>query len=206
MNDVAVYDENDNTILDVPRLRIDTSKRNYICGSNGSGKSTLLKIILKELQTDKGEVMYEGVNLRDLSDMDISNRFIYLPQLDPEIHFTAVELFKNARPNKKKNIVKKMINNALELGVEKEALYKERIKDLSLGNRKKVFLSFALSFENKCLILDEPTNYLDVKGIEIFLEKMRNHMGGLIIVSHDKRLNEYSECQYNIVDGRIYEG
>ena len=82
-------------------------------------------------------------------------------------------------------------------------LKEEKISDLSLGNKRKVFLALAFSQNDKYLFLDEPTNHLDTYGINILKKKINEYQNGVFIVTHEKELFEVVDFQYEIRGGKI---
>ena len=119
-----------------------------------------------------------------------------MPQQDAELNITPVELYQYTSCENAFQI-------AIEFGITEKMLKEEKINDLSLGNKRKVYLALALSQNNKYLFLDEPTNHLDTYGITIFKKKIKEFQGGAFIVSHERGLCEVINCQYEIRNGII---
>ncbi|MDE6682023.1 MAG: ATP-binding cassette domain-containing protein [Muribaculaceae bacterium] len=134
-----------------------------LLGSNGAGKSTLLYLITGLLTPDKGKVTLDGINTRLRRPETVSEIFIVPEEFD----FPSMSLKKFIELNSpfypRFSYDEMMDNLALfELSAELN------VNKLSMGQKKKVALSFAMATNTKVLILDEPTNGLDIPGKTAF--------------------------------------
>lgn len=144
-----------------------------ICGRNGCGKTTLLKLILGEIKSQSGEIKLNG-------------RAVYINQ--------SLDLL---------NPHKSMLDNILELneGVSINEAHKtlanfkfrnvmahKLVKVLSGGELLRACLAtiFCRAKQPDIIILDEPTNNLDIKSIEILESALAQYQGALMVVSHDE--------------------
>jgi ATP-binding cassette subfamily F protein 1 len=75
-----------------------------------------------------------------------------------------------------------------------------RMKDLSGGQKARVALSDLIARAPDVLILDEPTNNLDIESIDALAEAITKYKGGVIIVSHDERLIRETDCQLWVIE------
>jgi ATP-binding cassette subfamily F protein uup len=158
-------------------LQVMRGDRIGIIGNNGVGKSTLLKILLGELEPQSGSVKL-GTNL------EVS----YFDQLRRELDTskTVAELIGEGRDyisigGNKKHVVAYLTDFLFSA---KRA--RTRIAALSGGERNRVILAKLFTRAANLLILDEPTNDLDVETLEALEERLRAYSGTLIIVSHDR--------------------
>jgi ATPase subunit of ABC transporter with duplicated ATPase domains len=71
------------------------------------------------------------------------------------------------------------------MGVRRETVNK-KVEKLSSGERAKVLLAMLILGDNNLLILDEPTNYLDIETQDVLLESLKGFPGGIMFVSHDR--------------------
>lgn len=77
-----------------------------------------------------------------------------------------------------------------------------KMKDLSGGQKARVALSDLIARAPDVLILDEPTNNLDIESIDALAEAINDFSGGVIIVSHDERLIRETNCQLWVIEGK----
>ena len=158
-------------IFEEASVTLDSGKKTGFIGRNGAGKSTLCRIIIGQDTADSGEVIQSG----DL-------RLSYLEQHDP---FTPEETVLDF-------LVRHTGQEAWRCGKIagrfqlKRDLLDARIKSLSGGYQTRVKLTSMLLREPNFLILDEPSNYLDLKTLILLEEFLQDFDGGFLIVSHDR--------------------
>lgn len=146
-------------------------------GNNGVGKSTLLKILLGEIEANSGTVKI-GTNL-EIAYFDQLRR-----NLDPEK--TIAQIVGDGGDYIKLNGKNRHIIGYLRgfLFTAKRAMTK--IKVLSGGEKNRVILAKLLTRPSNLLVLDEPTNDLDVETLEVLEDRLSEYKGTLIIVTHDR--------------------
>ncbi|QAA30381.1 ATP-binding cassette domain-containing protein [Clostridium manihotivorum] len=153
-----------------------------LIGPNGSGKSTTLKIMAGIMKSEKGNVLIDNMDTISTS----TKRYIgYLPEeMFLYEKMSVYELLTFIASTKFNKNLKDSIKEALidyDLWEHRHQI----IKNLSMGMKKKVGIISAFLGEPKLIILDEPTNGLDTKGI-ITLKKQIGHCknkGSIIIIS-----------------------
>ncbi|WGL60377.1 ABC-F family ATP-binding cassette domain-containing protein [Pigmentibacter sp. JX0631] len=162
------------------------NKRLAILGNNGSGKSTLIKIILGEILPQSGTVK---LGTKKIVYLDQSCSFL-------EQENTILEnMQKCALPSKKLHEIRISAGRFLFYG---DDIFK-KINWLSGGEKMRVALACLFLQENvpELLILDEPTNNLDIHSIEILLSSLKSFLGAMLVVSHDKNfLEELNISEY----------
>ena len=158
-------------------LRVMRGDRIGIIGNNGVGKSTLLRILLGDLKPDAGSVKL-GTHLE----------IAYFDQLRRELDTskTVAELVGEGRDyislgGRKKHVVAYLTDFLFSA---KRAM--TRVSALSGGERNRVILAKLFTRSANLLILDEPTNDLDVETLEALEQRLREYDGTLIVVSHDR--------------------
>jgi ATP-binding cassette subfamily F protein uup len=159
------------------KIKIRRGDRIGLIGNNGVGKSTLLKILLGQIEPDKGSVKL-GTNLE----------IGYFDQIHRELETdkTIAENVGNGKEYIKINGKDRHIIGYLRnfLFAPKRAM--TPVSALSGGERNRVLLAKLFSQPSNLLILDEPTNDLDVEMLEVLEEQLMEYQGTLIIVSHDR--------------------
>jgi ATP-binding cassette subfamily F protein uup len=149
-----------------------------IVGPNGSGKSTLLKIFMEKMTIDSGAFKKGDFNIGYFDQQRDS--------LDDERNI--LETF---CPNGGDRVVLHDGRNMHVFGYLKNFLFPREYLDkkvgvLSGGEKNRVALALLFTKNVDCLILDEPTNDLDIPTINILEEYLQNFQGALIFVSHDR--------------------
>ena len=166
----------DNIIIRDLSTRILRGDRVGIIGPNGSGKSTLLKLILGELQPSSGQVVL-GTRLQ-LAYFDQHRRI-----LDPQ---------KTVRENMTdSDYVTVRGRSRHVVGYLKDFLFPPQridspVKALSGGERNRLLLAKIFTQAANMMVLDEPTNDLDVDTLELLEELLAEFEGTLLLVSHDR--------------------
>ncbi len=165
------------TLINKLSLKIMRGDRIGLIGNNGVGKSTLLKILLGEIEPDSGTVKI-GTNL-EIAYFDQLRR-----NLDPEK--TIAQIVGDGGDYIKLNGKERHIIGYLRgfLFTAKRAMTK--IKVLSGGEKNRVILARLLIRPSNLLVLDEPTNDLDVETLEVLEDRLSEYKGTLIIVTHDR--------------------
>ena len=167
----------DKVILRDAETTILRGDRIGIIGPNGSGKSTLLKILLGELKPDAGSVTL-GTNLQ----------IAYFDQ-----HRSQLDESRNALENVAGGSDFVEINGSRKhvIGYLQDFLFSpERarapITRLSGGERNRLLLARLFAQPSNLLVMDEPTNDLDVETLELLEELLLDYTGTLLLVSHDR--------------------
>jgi len=148
-----------------------------IIGPNGSGKSTLLKILLGELTPDAGTVTL-GTNLQ----------IAYFDQHRSQLDETrsALENVAGGRDFVEINGSRKHIIGYLQEFLFSPERARAPITRLSGGERNRLLLARLFAQPSNLLVMDEPTNDLDVETLELLEELLLDYQGTLLLVSHDR--------------------
>jgi len=177
------------TVLENINLTLKEKEFLAVIGPNGGGKTTLLKLILGFLKPTEGQILIYGK-----PPQLISHLIGYVPQhtnfsLDLPVRVFDIVLQGRLKKHKfffnKKD--KKKVNEVLEK-LNILTLAKEKIKNLSGGQRQKVLIARALASEPKIIVMDEPTSAIDPQGQKEILDLIENMNVTRIIVSHDIKI------------------
>ena len=163
-----------------------------LLGANGSGKSTLLRLIVGELAPDAGEIrLAEGLRVayfdqnRDRIDPELPLRRALAPEGDTVIF--------RERPIHVAGWAARFLFRAEQLDLA--------VKNLSGGERARVHIARLMLQPADILILDEPTNDLDIPTLEVLESNLGDFPGALVLVTHDRFLLDRLTSMLLALDG-----
>ena len=159
--------------------RVMRGDRIGLIGPNGAGKTTLLKLLLGELQPDAGEVR-RGANVA------IAYYDQQREQLDPER--TVVATIGDGNDTVTVNGRTRHVNAYLSDFLFPPERASSPVKALSGGERNRLLLARLFTQPANLLVLDEPTNDLDIETLELLEDQLAEWPGTLLLVSHDRAL------------------
>ncbi|KZY97441.1 ABC transporter ATP-binding protein [Oleibacter sp. HI0075] len=195
----------DHVLLDKVDLDVQSGERLCVVGRNGEGKSTLLKIINREITPDDGVVQYRDTLRVAALQQELPksvDESVYDVVADGIGDLGAVlaryheETARGADADLKKleTLQAKIeaadgwrIQQRVDAMIQRLNLPAEsRFNELSGGWQRRVMLARALVTDPELLILDEPTNHMDVETIEWLEEQLKQFNGALVFISHDR--------------------
>ena len=162
-------------VLEGVRFELHRGDHLGIVGVNGAGKSTLLKALAGEIEPLEGEIS-SGLRV--------------------DIAYFAQHVAERLQPNE--TVIDEMTRFAARDVTRQEALdlagsllfsgddVQKKVRVLSGGEKSRVALGQVLLRKASCLLLDEPTNHLDFHTVEALTQALRDHLGSVVIVSHDR--------------------
>jgi len=186
----------DKVVIESLNLLISRNDRLALIGANGTGKSTLIKLIMEKQAATSGK-MRSGVNL------DIA----YFDQ-----HREALDLNQTVQEIVGEGKQEVMVNGRSRhvLGYLQDFLFSPKrartpVRALSGGEKNRLLLARLFLRPSNLLILDEPTNDLDIETLELLEEVVANYAGTVILVSHDRDFvnNCVNTCLYFDGTGQI---
>jgi ATPase subunit of ABC transporter with duplicated ATPase domains len=157
---------NDKKTLVVPAIHIGADSRIGVSGANGSGKSTLINHIVANCRIDR-------------------EKLIYIPQ---EISGEETEELVERLRSLKKDELGEALSTVSRLGSDPVALLKG--ESPSPGETRKIMLALGISSSPYCIVMDEPTNHMDIPSIESVETALAESNCALLLVSHDERFLE----------------
>ena len=182
----------DRTVVRDLSMRVMRGDRLGLIGANGAGKSTLIKLILGKLEPDSGTVRL-GTN-QQVAYFDQLRE-----QLDPE-----------------KSVVETISPGSdwIEIGTERkhvmtylgDFLFSSQranspVKALSGGERNRLLLARLFARPANVLVMDEPTNDLDIDSLELLEDTLQSYSGTLLLVSHDRAFLDNVVTQTLVAEG-----
>jgi ATP-binding cassette subfamily F protein uup len=179
-------------IIDKLSLRVQRGDRLGLIGANGAGKSTLIKLLLGHLEPDAGTV-------RLGSNVQVAYFDQMREQLDPE-----KSVMETISPG----------SDWIEIGAERKHVMtylgdflfppqraKSPVKALSGGERNRLLLARLFARPANVLVMDEPTNDLDIDSLELLEQTLQTYAGTLLLVSHDRAFLDNVVTQTLVAEG-----
>ena len=168
-----------------------------LLGKNGTGKSTLLYLIMGLLRPKQGEITLNGANTQERLPESLQEMFIvpeeyYLPSIPLPDYLKVLRPF---YPNFDEQLMVKLLQEFDMLNVNGATLNENGIPQinlgaLSMGQKKKVYMCIALAARTKLLLMDEPTNGLDIPSKSQFRKVVAQGMRDdqiVVISTHQVR-------------------
>ena len=182
---------NGRTVIDGASFEMRTGERVALVGPNGSGKTVLLRMLVNELEPDKGEAQFGA-----------GTRVGYFPQ---DIAFlnlkrTALEEVMGSGANQE------TAHTVLGTLLLPKTFAEKKLSELSAGERSKVLLARILAGGANLLILDEPTNHLDIDALLAIESLLSNAPVGVLFASHDRAmLSKLADRVLEIKGGALFD-
>ena len=182
----------DRVLINGFTTRIMRGDRIGLLGPNGIGKTTLLKIVLGEIEADSGKVA-RGTNLNvayfDQMREQLDEEATLADTISPGSDFVEIG-------NERKHVI-----SYLEDFLFPPQRSRSPVKSLSGGERNRLLLARLFARPANVLVLDEPTNDLDIDTLELLESLLQNFAGTLFLVSHDRAFLENTVTQVIAFEG-----
>ncbi|CAD6520782.1 Linearmycin resistance ATP-binding protein LnrL [Paraburkholderia hiiakae] len=166
-----------------------------LCDENGSGKSTLLGILAGAIDADAGEVWVNGHSLRSAT-LEAKSALAYVPDDCMAYPFQTGRAFLELVASTKKTAVgARTLDLADRFGLTSHL--EKRFEQMSLGTRKKIFLTATTLGEPAVVIADEPGNGLDAAARAVLIDLFKNlaKHSAVFFSSHDLKLARACEAK-----------
>lgn len=202
------FNRNGKDILKDINLKIDTNKFVVITGPNGSGKSTLAKIIMGIEKPDSGSIIFNGIDVTNLSIDKRANLGIGFAFQQP-VRFKGITVYDLIKLSAGEQTTKIDACEVLsKVGLcAKEYISREINSSLSGGELKRIEIASVAVRNCKLTIFDEPEAGIDLWSfknlIQIFEEMQQKVKGTTLIISHQERILDIADDIIIMQEGRI---
>ncbi len=176
--------------------RFPKGKISVLCGPNGCGKSTTVKALLRLVPEMRGSILLDETPLEALSQRELARRVAYVPQSRNVPDIQVYNLVMHGRfpylsyPRRYRKEDHAHVREALRW-MELEDLGGRKLESLSGGQRQKAYMAMALAQDTDVIVLDEPTNFLDIRNQYELLARTRalTELGKTVVmILHDFEL------------------
>ncbi|MDY0117698.1 MAG: ATP-binding cassette domain-containing protein [Sulfurimonadaceae bacterium] len=167
----------DNVVLTDISLRIEPGEKIALIGPNGVGKTTLLKILMEEIKPSQGGEIHWGATIESS----------YFPQDTADTikgSGTLYDWLRGFDPKRDIAEIRNCLGRMLFSGEQQE----KSVESISGGEKHRMMLSKMMLEGGNFLVLDEPSNHLDLEAIIALGEALYDFKGNVICVSHDREL------------------
>ena len=207
------YDPRKVVLRDVT-LHVEPGRVTGIFGPNGSGKSTLLRCLNGALKPQSGSVLLEGCSIEKMSQRDIARQIAVVPQdLPPPVSFTVREMVMMGRFSRwdawqqETEDDYRLVNQSLAR-MELESLAHAPFDQISGGERQRVILARVLAQDAPVLLLDEPSNHLDI-GHQLETYRLARRLAqegrAILMICHDLLMVPmFTDHAILLKDGAVY--
>ena len=178
---------NENILFENVNFGVNINSRIVIVGENGIGKSTFMKLLINKLEACNGEII-----INSKSRIGVYNQhFMDSLPLDNNSIDYLLELSEN-------KLKYQEVRNLLgKFGLKGKSQILEMNK-LSGGQKARVVFTSLYIINPNMIFLDEPTNNLDIESVEALIDAINNYEGGIVIITHDIKLIDQTECDIYI--------
>lgn len=181
-----------------------------IIGPSGSGKTTIADLVIGLLRPQSGQILIDGVPLKEVDLKDWRHKIGYVPQENLLLHDTIAHNVTLGDPELKDPDVEYALRAAGAWGFVSDlpdGIYStvgERGTKLSGGQRQRIMIARALAHRPQLLILDEATSALDPMNEAAVSQAMEGLRGDLTIlaISHQKAMVKSADRVYRLEDGK----
>ena len=205
------YTDGDVRAVDGVSLTLEKGKIVALMGSSGCGKSTLLNLIGQLDNVDRGELSYQGINIKDLI---INSQF-------RRDNFGFIFQFHHLIPvlTLRENIEAALIHNGMsqiQRRLKSESLLEDmglkhrinaRTSNVSGGERQRAAIARALSNHPSIILADEPTGNVDSNTSNMILTHLRDYVkeqqSAMLIATHDPLVSDIADVILHMKDGKI---
>ena len=201
------YKEDENNILNGLSLKIEPNKKTAIVGRSGNGKSTIFNLLLRYFDSNDGEILIDGINIKDLNEESLRNNISIIRQMPFLFNLSIMDNFRLVKNDISLEEVREVCKKAyideyiMSLPNKYETIIGEGGINLSGGQKQRLAIARTLVLNTKIILFDEATSALDNESQE-YIKKTINDLvkdHTIIIVAH--RLSTIVDADIiNVID------
>ncbi len=195
-------------LVHYPEISLEEGAFSFLCGGSGCGKSTYLKLLNGTTIPNSGDIFYREQNIKNLEKLSYRKKVLLVPQ---ETFLTDGSILDNFNfyydAREEKRLEPDDMQKYLNICCADFPLSTD-CKNLSGGEKQRVFVSIFLSFSCEILLLDEPTSALDEKTSVAMLSSIKQyckqeHITSLCVCHNELLVNQFSDKTIRL--GECYE-
>ena len=194
-------------------LKLEPNKKIAIIGRSGNGKSTIFNLLLRYFDTTKGEILIDGINIKDLTEESLRNNISIIRQTPFLFNISILENFRIVKPNVTLEEVRDVCKKAyideyiMSLPEKYETIIGEGGVNLSGGQKQRIAIARTLLLNTKIILFDEATSALDNESQEYIKMTIDNLIKDhtIIIVAHRLSTIIDSDIIHIIDKGKLEE-
>ena len=206
------YNENKQILKNIS-LKINKGEVLGVLGINGAGKTTFIKCINRIIEPDSGDIFIDGKSINSMTQKEIAKLIAYVPQYNNNffdinvLNTVMMGMIPYANQSFSENDRKIVYDLLKKMDLEVFAF--RSIREMSGGERQRVFIARALAQQPKIIILDEPTSSLDLHN-QLFILNMIDELAKkeeltIIMIIHDLNLaSMFCDKLLMLKDGSIF--
>ena len=201
----------DTPVLRDVSFRVPAGTSVGIAGPTGAGKTTLLSLLTRFYDPTSGQILLDGVDLRDIRLRDLRNQFAIVQQEPVLFSASIADNILYARPDASQGDVEDAARAAnahdfiVELADGYDTVVGERGMQLSGGERQRIALARAFLKDAPMLLLDEPTSSVDVQTESVIMEALGRLMAGrtTFLIAHRVGTLEHCDIRLTVEQGTV---
>lgn len=186
------YNEQEKLTLKGLNLKLEPNKKIAIIGRSGNGKSTIFNLLLRYFDVTKGEILIDGINIKDLKEKSLRNNISIIRQQPFLFNISILENFRLVKDDVTLEEVRKVCKKAyiddyiMSLKDKYDTLIGEGGVNLSGGQKQRIAIARTLLLDTKIILFDEATSALDNESQEYIKMTIDNLIKDhtIIIVAH----------------------
>ena len=207
------YTDDEELTLKGLNLKLETQKKIAIIGKSGNGKSTIFNLLLRYFDTTEGEILIDGVNIKELTEQSLRDNISIIRQAPFLFNISIIENFRIVKPDASIEEIRDVCKKAyiddyiMSLPDKYETIIGEGGVNLSGGQKQRIAIARTLLLNTKIILFDEATSALDNESQEYIKMTIDNLINDhtIIIVAHRLSTIIDSDIIHIIDKGKLEE-